>query len=134
MPKLGYKQSQEHKNKIVKNLKPFSKTNRQNAFGLGSKHKKETILKMRGFRKDNIIRKDKPVYSKEEYTEMLIKQDNRCAICGSYQDKKKFCVDHCHKTKKIRGLLCFHCNVGIGHLKDNIQILQNAISYLEINQ
>jgi hypothetical protein len=39
-------------------------------------------------------------------------------------------VDHNHMTGKVRGLLCHHCNVGIGHFEDNIVLLSNAITYL----
>ena len=42
-------------------------------------------------------------------------------------------VDHCHKTGKIRGLICDSCNVGLGRFKDNIDNLKNAIKYLEKN-
>lgn len=41
------------------------------------------------------------------------------------------CIDHDHKTGKIRGLLCGFCNKAIGLLKENINILRNAIHYLE---
>lgn len=69
----------------------------------------------------------------EQYLELFLKQNGSCAICGSTvnQFDKGMCVDHCHNTNKVRGLLCTSCNRGIGSLKDNIQLLQNAISYLE---
>ena len=57
-------------------------------------------------------------------------QKNMCAICGRKDESKVLCVDHDHKTGTIRGLLCNGCNVGLGNLKDDIQILQSAIAYL----
>lgn len=42
-------------------------------------------------------------------------------------------VVHCHKTGKVRGLLCFNCNTGIGKLKDDIELLKRAVEYLERN-
>ena len=39
-------------------------------------------------------------------------------------------VDHCHTTNDIRGLLCRHCNLLLGHAKDRIVVLQAAIRYL----
>ena len=72
----------------------------------------------------------------DQYNDMLSKQDGKCMIClvdnnGLYQNKKKaFAVDHCHTTGKIRGLLCGDCNSGIGLLKENIDLLNNAIKYL----
>ena len=72
----------------------------------------------------------------DEYNKILESQNNACAICNistSLPTRKFFDVDHCHKTNKVRGLLCHSCNVGIGFLKDDIQILQKAISYLTTN-
>lgn len=65
----------------------------------------------------------------EEYEQMLISQNNVCKICCS-SDHRKLCVDHCHKTGKIRGLLCNKCNQAIGLLKDSIELLQRTIDYL----
>lgn len=71
----------------------------------------------------------------DEYNKMLKKQNNSCAICKSTttQDRRtnNFPVDHCHKTGKVRGLLCNHCNRALGMFKDNIESLKSAISYLE---
>lgn len=64
----------------------------------------------------------------EQHKSLIAKQDGHCAIC-----KKKFdtlCIDHSHETGEVRGLLCGNCNKGIGFLQDNIELLQNAISYL----
>ena len=69
----------------------------------------------------------------EEYNQMFNKQNGRCAICGIHQLKLKrtLCVDHNHKTKEIRELLCVNCNIGIGHLKENPFILLKTIKYLK---
>lgn len=68
----------------------------------------------------------------EDYDEMYSKQEGKCAICKSHQLslKKKLCVDHCHKTGKVRGLLCNNCNLGLGSFKDDKIILETAIKYL----
>jgi hypothetical protein len=70
----------------------------------------------------------------EGYRRMLDAQGGKCAICKTDKpngpSKKYFCVDHCHKTGKNRGLLCCHCNFMIGHSKDDVSILAEAISYL----
>lgn len=68
--------------------------------------------------------------SKEQYKLLLEKQKHVCAICGK-GCTKALAVDHCHTTGKVRGLLCNNCNRGIGHLKENIENLSNAITYLQ---
>lgn len=62
--------------------------------------------------------------------EMKIKQKRTCAICGN---KKKLLVDHCHKSNKVRGLLCNDCNLGLGRFFDSVDILEKAIKYLTLN-
>lgn len=63
----------------------------------------------------------------EEAGAMLVAQGGVCAICG--QVPKRPCIDH--KGKRIRGILCANCNVGIGMLQDDPVILAEAINYLE---
>ena len=71
----------------------------------------------------------------DEYIQKLTEQQNTCAICHSttpgQNNIKRFSVDHCHKTGKIRGLLCSNCNKGIGLLGDSILILEAAVEYLK---
>jgi len=68
-----------------------------------------------------------------DYETMLVAQKAVCAICGcpASDFKSRFAVDHDHKTGTIRGLLCFHCNSGIGHFRDDVILLASAIGYLK---
>ena len=68
----------------------------------------------------------------EDYNDMFVLQNGKCAICGKHQTelKKALHIDHCHSTGKIRGLLCGNCNRGIGMLNDDIENLKCAILYL----
>ena len=66
----------------------------------------------------------------ETYDTMLAEQGGCCAICGTSTIKGRFAIDHCHKTGKVRGLLCFDCNTGIGKLKDKPSLLLAAYNYL----
>ena len=65
----------------------------------------------------------------DDYERMFEEQGGKCWICK--QKKKKLSVDHNHKTGKVRALLCTNCNTSLGKMKDSIQILENAISYLK---
>lgn len=67
--------------------------------------------------------------SLEGYDQMLREQRGCCAICD--QVMKRPYVDHCHRTGRIRALLCASCNTGIGGLKDSPQICYRAAAYLE---
>ena len=67
-----------------------------------------------------------------EYNKMLAEQGGKCMICNveAASLNKALAVDHCHTTNTIRGLLCTHCNVGIGHFRDSPEKLKSAIAYL----
>jgi len=65
----------------------------------------------------------------EQYQLKLLEQGGVCAICKGVCTKA-LAADHCHVTGEFRGLLCNNCNRGIGHLKDNPELLENAIRYL----
>jgi hypothetical protein len=68
----------------------------------------------------------------EDYDRLLEKQNHSCGSCGRTKPSGhgRFHVDHCHTTGKVRGLLCHHCNNGIGNLGDTYQSLQSAAYYL----
>ena len=67
-----------------------------------------------------------------EYSDMFIAQNNKCAICNiQFVSKKHTHIDHCHKTNKVRSLLCHKCNTMIGLAKESTQTLKSAILYLD---
>lgn len=72
-----------------------------------------------------------------DYNKILEQQNGLCAICDKKETKhdrygniKNLQVDHNHVSGKVRGLLCFMCNAGIGMFDDNPKNLQSAIKYL----
>jgi hypothetical protein len=69
--------------------------------------------------------------SQEKWNELYRKQGGRCAICGCQQRYQSLAVDHCHKTKKVRGLLCVQCNRGLGRFFDSPVRLRRAADYIE---
>ena len=63
----------------------------------------------------------------EELKEILSKG---CAICGSFFQLQ---IDHNHKTRKIRKALCRRCNLVLGHVENNVEIIFRLIQYLKEN-
>ena len=79
--------------------------------------------------------KFKRVYglTNEDYDKMLQEQNFCCKICGIKNSETKqgyLVVDHCHKSGKVRSLLCNGCNTGLGLLKENPEVLEKAAQYL----
>lgn len=72
--------------------------------------------------------------SLEDYDNMLASQNGVCKTCGTDKPGGSkgvyFHVDHCHKTGKIRGLLCSACNSILGLAKDNTKTLLNLAKYI----
>lgn len=68
----------------------------------------------------------------EQYDAMLEAQGGVCAICKRPERIKgrRLCVDHCHSTGEVRGLLCNACNIALGKLEDNLESIKVAIKYL----
>ena len=62
------------------------------------------------------------------YNLLLEKANGKCDICG--KDIPKYHIDHDHKTKYVRGILCMKCNLALGLLNDDVEVLQKAIKYL----
>lgn len=68
----------------------------------------------------------------DDYDVMLRSQSGKCAICRKKPEEGALLqVDHCHKTGRIRGLLCWRCNRAIGYLMDSPRFARSAADYLE---
>lgn len=69
----------------------------------------------------------------EEYDNLLLKQNGKCAICETVKNSvnRALAVDHNHKTNRVRGLLCDKCNDGIGRFNDSVELLEKAKKYLK---
>ncbi|MFE1046333.1 endonuclease VII domain-containing protein [Streptomyces olivaceus] len=82
------------------------------------KHRAATLLKMYGI-------------TLAQYNMILEAQGGVCAICKeTCHTGRNLAVDHCHATNRVRGLLCGHCNQGIGKFRDDPSRLMAAIDYL----
>jgi len=114
---------EHHEEELIKSQK-YEETHR----GQRDEYKKE-------YRKMNrkLINAKKHSLSLEEFNDLFESQDGCCAICGRHQTELKhaLCIDHNHVTGEVRGLLCDSCNKLLGFSSDDIEILLNAIKYLE---
>ena len=72
--------------------------------------------------------------SAEQYDTMLNEQGGVCYICrNACPTGRRLSIDHDHTTGAIRALLCRGCNVGLGHFKDNTDLLLKAVDYLKLH-
>lgn len=73
----------------------------------------------------------------QQYERMFEQQQGKCKICRRPETAQrkgqtlKLSVDHCHKTKKVRGLLCGKCNRGIGSFDHDATLMKRAAKYVK---
>lgn len=66
-----------------------------------------------------------------QYDAMVVAQAGKCAACN---EPAKLVIDHCHKSGKVRALLCDRCNRLLGVADDRIELLQAAIAFLGVHK
>lgn len=72
-----------------------------------------------------------------DYEQMFVSQEGVCKICQQPERRTRkglqvrLSIDHSHATGKVRGLLCYRCNVALGFLQDDPVRLQRAVEYLQ---
>lgn len=118
--------------RIKKNLSKKSKNFYDNNKEKVKEYKKNYKPKINPVNSRKRSLKSRYKITPEEYDEMLLVQNGCCAICGKHKSefKKRLHVDHDHSNGKVRGLLCWGCNGGLGLFKDNLINIQNAANYL----
>ena len=68
----------------------------------------------------------------EQFAAKWEAQGRKCSICGIKPDSPyHIVVDHCHRTNKVRDILCKHCNAALGSMRDNPDIAIKMAEYLE---
>jgi len=66
----------------------------------------------------------------ESYAHMFyVKQEEKCAVCGT-AEAGRWCIDHCHETGVVRGILCIKCNTALGMADDSADRLLDLLNYL----
>jgi hypothetical protein len=115
-----------HHEKLLRQMRKYNKEN------------KDKILKYRQENKDKIWKYNRNYRLEQAYgitleqlNSMIISQGGACAICmEKFKSSRGTHVDHDHKLKRVRQLLCSSCNQGLGYFKENQLTLQRAIEYL----
>ena len=144
-----------HKELIASQAKKYYDANREAVLARGKKWRENNQDKLVAYREANrenhraYYQRYKEKYNRysfrnrlkaeygitlEQRDAMLCAQGGACAICGR-QDfgRRGPCVDHDHCTGVVRGILCHQCNVALGHLQDDPELLRKAAKYLEIH-
>jgi uncharacterized CHY-type Zn-finger protein len=73
----------------------------------------------------------------EDKARMLARQSHKCAVCGDPLPDaaaQNAHLDHDHTTKKVRAVLCGHCNKMLGYAKDDPERLIMGAAYLELSK
>ena len=80
-------------------------------------------------KRKNAILKNVYGITLEQYNQIFEKQKGKCAICKRHQKEltRTLCVDHNHKTKQVRGLLCVTCNTDVSVVENR---LKEMLKYL----
>jgi len=99
------------------------------------KHREKIAAKHRAYWQREHVKASSKVYQNRRNLEKLERVAGRpkpdtCEICGK---GGKICYDHSHKTGKFRGWLCSRCNLYLGGVQDNIEILNKMVTYLVKN-
>lgn len=116
------KRYQEEKEVFLARNKKWSTANLE-------KHRE---LNRRNHRERQYTRLRKYGVSPEQYDAMKVSQQGVCELCNkSCVSGRDLAVDHCHETKKVRGLLCMKCNRGLGLFCDDPALMRLAADYIE---
>lgn len=135
---VGSRPSSKHQLRRLDGTKPFSKSNAEWLAPVGIDFRRATWTQeqISSYGRAWTLKKKFGI-SVQEYDLLLAKQGGVCAICGNKENHvyksgklKELAVDHCHGSKKVRGLLCLNCNQGLGRFQDSVENLQRAIDYL----
>ena len=121
-----------HECRVCKNLKTFDFFPKNTSYKTGrATICKECSAKQVALTRDP-IKEAMRKYNLTKDEVLRLRTQTECEICGNKNIKNKaLCIDHNHTTGKVRGVLCDSCNTGIGKLKDDVAIIQNAINYLK---
>ena len=114
----------KHKDREKETRREYLIKNREKVLEKQRKYNKENPLKRK-----NAVLKNVYGITLVQYNEMFETQEGKCAICQRHQNEltRTLCVDHDHKTNKVRALLCVTCNTDVSVVEDR---LEEMLKYL----
>lgn len=89
----------------------------------------------KSYQRERVMKRNYNGFSSEQYNALLKAQDNACAICKRpetyihHNKIQSLSIDHCHKTNKVRALLCSKCNAALGLMEENPEAIQALLDY-----
>jgi len=101
-----------------------------------SKNKELILARNKKYNKENPDKRKSAILKYEygitldQYNEMFKEQEGKCAICQRHQNKltRTLCVDHDHKTNKVRALLCLTCNTDVSVVENRLEEMMNYLN------
>lgn len=93
------------------------------------KNKESILARNKKYNKENPDKRKSAILKYEygitldQYNEMFRAQEGKCAICQRHQNEltRTLCVDHDHKTNKVRALLCLTCNTDVSVVENRLE-------------
>jgi len=108
----------KHKDREKETRREYLIKNREKVLEKQRKYNKENPLKRK-----NAVLKNVYGITLVQYNEMFETQEGKCAICQRHQNEltRTLCVDHDHKTNKVRALLCVTCNTDVSVIENRLE-------------
>ena len=115
----------KHKDREKETRKKYLIKNREKVLEKQRKYNKENPLKRK-----NAILKNVYGITLVQYNQMFETQEGKCAICQRHQNEltRTLCVDHNHKTNKVRALLCVTCNTDVSVVENRLEEMTNYLN------
>ena len=101
-----------------------------------SKNKESILARNKKYNKENPDKRKSAILKYEygitldQYNEMFRAQEGKCAICQRHQNEltRTLCVDHDHKTNKVRALLCLTCNTDVSVVENRLEEMMKYLN------
>ena len=115
----------KHKDREKETRRKYLIKNREKVLETQKKWNRENFE-----RRKNVILKNVYGITLDQYNEMFKAQEGKCAICQRHQNEltRTLCVDHDHKTNKVRALLCVTCNTDVSVVENRLEEMTNYLN------